>query len=68
MSAGPGTVPGMTDCGWWVGPIWKLGGETCVCYLDAGHELPHRCTCGSWFEGCGHPPGERHPRATVHAP
>ena len=43
-------------CGWWVGPVWKTGGETCVCTEPPGHDLPHRCTCGAWFEGCGHPP------------
>ena len=43
-------------CGWWIGPIWKLDGETCVCRLEAGHDGPHSCTCGAWFEGCGHPP------------
>jgi hypothetical protein len=42
-------------CGWWVGPIWKLDGETCVCSEPEGHEMPHRCNCGSWFEGCGRP-------------
>lgn len=44
------------------GPIWKLGGESCGCYLPAGHEqLPagqeingidardHQCSCGSWW-------------------
>lgn len=47
----------MTDvCGWWVGPVWKLDGETCVCVEPPGHDMPHRCTCGAWFEGCGHPP------------
>ena len=42
-------------CGWWVGPVWKLDGETCVCGLVQGHEMPHKCSCGSWFAGCGHP-------------
>lgn len=50
-----------TACGWWVGPIWKAGGETCVCHLDPGHEGGHQCTCGSWFNGCGHPPGAAQP-------
>lgn len=45
-----------TACGWWVGPIWKLDGETCVCGLGRGHDGPHRCSCGATFEGCGHPP------------
>ena len=45
-----------STCGWWVGPVWKLDGETCVCCLDRGHRLPHKCTCGATFEGCGHPP------------
>jgi hypothetical protein len=47
----------INPCGWWVGPVWKTGGETCVCAEQAGHDMPHRCTCGAWFEGCGHPPG-----------
>jgi hypothetical protein len=46
-------------CGWWVGPIWKLGGETCVCHLEPGHDGGHECSCGAWFEGCGHPPGTK---------
>lgn len=51
---------GHNECGWWVGPIWKLDGETCVCVKPADHpELDHRCSCGSWFAGCGHAPGER---------
>lgn len=45
-------------CGWWVGPVWKLDGETCVCKLSAGHPMPHECTCGSWFEGCGQGPDQ----------
>jgi hypothetical protein len=46
-------------CGWWVGPIWKLDGETCVCMKPEGHPERdgHECSCGSWFAGCGHPPG-----------
>ncbi len=44
------------NCGWWVGPVWKLGGEVCTCSLGPGHEPPHLCTCGA-FEGCGYPPG-----------
>lgn len=51
-----------TVCGWWVGPIWKEEGETCVCALPAGHEgATHKCTCGAWFQGCGHPPGYQRP-------
>jgi len=46
----------MTVCGWWVGPVWKLDGETCVCSEPPDHDLPHKCSCGAWFEGCGHPP------------
>jgi hypothetical protein len=46
----------MTVCGWWVGPIWKLDGETCVCHLAPDHAPPHKCTCGSTFYGCGHAP------------
>ncbi|WNM64539.1 hypothetical protein SEA_MIDNIGHTRAIN_52 [Arthrobacter phage MidnightRain] len=46
----------MNECGWWIGPVWKDGGETCVCMEPDGHELPHKCPCGSWFEGCGNPP------------
>lgn len=47
----------MTErCGWWVGPVWKADGETCVCFLEPNHPMPHKCTCGGWFEGCGHPP------------
>ena len=45
-------------CRWTVGPIWKLGGETCVCQLPTGHDGPHECSCGSWFEGCGRPDAE----------
>lgn len=48
--------PSPKICGWWVGPIWKLDGETCVCHLEQGHDGPHECTCGASFEGCGHPP------------
>lgn len=44
------------SCGWVVGPVWKLGGETCVCKLNRDHPMPHECTCGSWFEGCGKKP------------
>jgi hypothetical protein len=43
-------------CGWSVGPVWKLDGETCVCTEPEGHDLPHKCPCGSWFEGCGAAP------------
>jgi hypothetical protein len=43
----------LDECGWQVGPIAKLDGETCVCNRDAGHRMPHECNCGSWFEGCG---------------
>lgn len=49
----------MDQCGWWVGPIWKCDGETDVCVLPRGHELPHRCSCGATFEGCGYPPEYR---------
>ena len=46
----------MSECGWWVGPIWKLDGETCVCIKPEGHDDgTHECSCGAWFEGCGHP-------------
>jgi hypothetical protein len=44
-------------CGWWVGPVWLLDGETCVCVEPPGHDMPHRCDCGAWFEGCGWAPG-----------
>lgn len=44
-------------CGWWIGPIWELNGETCVCALDPDHGPWHECTCGTVFEGCGYPPG-----------
>ena len=49
----------MTECGWWVGPVWKAGGETCVCIKPEGHaEVEgHECSCGSWFAGCGYPRG-----------
>lgn len=50
-----------TPCGWWVGPVWKADGETCVCALEPNHPMPHKCTCGAWFEGCGHPPGGHNP-------
>jgi hypothetical protein len=40
-------------CGSRVGPVWKLGGEVCVCIRSTGHPMPHECNCGSWFEGCG---------------
>jgi hypothetical protein len=46
----------MTTCGWEVGPVWKDGGEVCLCIEPAGHAMPHRCDCGSWFEGCGRAP------------
>lgn len=45
------------ECGHWVGPIWKLDGETCVCVLEPGHLDEHRCNCGSTFSGCGRPAG-----------
>jgi len=52
-------------CGQWVGPVWKLDGETCVCYLPKGHDKGHRCSCGSWFdENTGHPPEYRRSKAT----
>lgn len=52
-------MSGDAVCGWWVGPIWKLDGETCVCKLAPGHDGGHECTCGSWFDGCGYPAGHR---------
>lgn len=52
-------------CGWWVGPVWKLDGEVCVCVKT--EHLPddptHKCSCGTWFERCGYPPNQRHPKA-----
>ena len=27
------------------------GRSSCVCYRDAGHDGPHRCACGSEWEG-----------------
>lgn len=41
-------------CSKWVGPVWKLGGETCVCKLEADHSdgqlgSDHECSCGAWF-------------------
>jgi hypothetical protein len=41
-------------CGKWVGPVWKTGGETCVCKLRADHAdgqfgADHECNCGAWF-------------------
>jgi hypothetical protein len=53
------------ECGWWVGPIWKLDGETCVCTEAPGHDMPHRCSCGAWFEGCGSPPSPAPTRETT---
>jgi len=43
-----------TLCRKWVGPIWKLDGETCVCKLLADHSnakfgTDHECECGAWF-------------------
>jgi hypothetical protein len=46
-----------SHCGAKVGPIWKLGGETCVCVLPPGHVqradgpygADHVCSCGAWF-------------------
>ena len=43
-------------CGWEVGPVWKAGGEVCRCAKQSGHDMPHECDCGSWFEGCGRAP------------
>jgi hypothetical protein len=49
-------------CRKWVGPVWKLGGETCVCKLRADHSdgqfgADHECTCGAWFiDADAHPP------------
>ena len=44
-------------CRKWVGPVWKLGGETCVCKLRADHfdgqfGADHECDCGAWFADC----------------
>jgi hypothetical protein len=47
----------VAECGAWVGPIWKLGGETCVCIDVKGHVErkdgvfgdDHICSCGAWF-------------------
>ncbi len=49
-------------CGWRVGPVWKLDGETCVCILPPDHVGDHECSCGTWFAGCGHASDEPHPR------
>lgn len=43
-----------SPCRKWVGPIWKMDGETCVCKLRADHSdgqfgADHECSCGSWF-------------------
>lgn len=40
----------MSACTAMVGPIWKLGGETCRCTLPAAHVFDldahwHRCSC-----------------------
>jgi hypothetical protein len=40
----------MSECQHRVGPVWKLGGETCTCIKRKGHEMPHECSCGAWFE------------------
>ncbi|MFF3867368.1 hypothetical protein [Micromonospora sp. NPDC001898] len=45
------------QCGARTGPVWKLGGEVCVCIEPAGHVerrdgefgADHRCSCGAWF-------------------
>lgn len=42
-------------CGWIVGPIWKLDGETCICVLAAGHDGWHKCSCGGEWTACGRP-------------
>jgi hypothetical protein len=47
----------VSECGWLVGPVWKLGGETCVCMKPTAHDGPHECDCGAWFEGCGRAAG-----------
>jgi hypothetical protein len=44
----------MVKCRKWVGPIWKLDGETCVCTLNKDHSggqfgEDHECSCGAWF-------------------
>lgn len=44
-------------CSAYVGPIWKLDGETCGCVLPVGHVeradgpfgADHVCSCGTWF-------------------
>jgi hypothetical protein len=41
-------------CRKWVGPVWKLDGETCVCKLRVDHADgqfggDHECECGAWF-------------------
>lgn len=52
-------------CRKWVGPIWKLNGETCVCKLRADHAdgqfgADHECDCGTWFvDSVAKPWGER---------
>lgn len=45
-----------TACGARTGPIWKLGGEVCVCVRLPGHPeqghtagTDHACSCGAWF-------------------
>lgn len=45
-----------TECGWRVGPVPKLDDEMYVCVQLPGHAMPHRSSCGAWFEGCGYPP------------
>jgi hypothetical protein len=36
-----------------VGPVWKAGGEICVCILSAEHTnnpfSDHECSCGAWW-------------------
>jgi hypothetical protein len=51
-----GPLAAASECRWWVGPVWKLDGETYVCVEPAGHAMPHRSSDGTWFEECGHPP------------
>jgi len=46
-------IPEAAACSAQVGPVWKLDGEVCVCTLSTNHAMPHECSCGSWFEGCG---------------
>lgn len=57
-------VDAAETCRKWVGPVWKIRAETCVCMLRADHAdarfgADHECECGSWFADEGaNPPGE----------